>query len=86
MKASDLRNRVRIIVREKAREISDKIHTGRRIPSIATRIQEYFEKIGLQRVCEYEPDENSFTVLIMPGLQMKVDNETAEKILTLGLP
>lgn len=71
------------------------------IPSatIESHVQEYFERIGLKRL--YENPKNykfhkehlvhfektgEIHVTIMAGLLMKMDKETAEKILILGLP
>lgn len=76
------------MILDKSRSISDGIKADNLFQFRHTRdkrIQEYFGKIGFERVYEREPDGNHLHFPVTANIVMKVDRETAEKLLVLGM-
>ena len=83
----DSREKLARMILDKSRSISDGIKADNLFQFRHTRdrnIQEYFGKMGFERVYEREPDGLNFPVTA--NIVMKVDRETAEKLLVLGMP
>ena len=83
------REKLARMILDKSRSISDGIKADNLFQFRHTRdkrIQEYFGKMGFERVYELDPDGNHFHFQVTANIVMKVEREIAEKLLVLGMP